>query len=234
MNKYDLITRYLYSHCVEKLWFKELRKVVAPNHSVLEIGSGSGRGLQNQDYPMCGKIVGVDLDPRVTVNPFLNEAFHMDVESFFKINTQRFDVIYSHMVAEHIEDGESFVKMQVDRLNDNGVILHSTVSKFYVSSILNLWVPNTVKNFLIKHLGSGRDSEDIFPAFYNLNDSNAIRRIAEKHNLQFKVIRQDEPPGYVRKSLTLMIFYWIVSTPLKMLLPALKPTFIFVLRKNNG
>ena len=199
---------------------------------VLEIGSGSGRDNQNVLYPSVKKIVGVDLDGRVLGNPFLDEAYNISAYQIQeKLQNTKFDIIYSQMVAEHIDNGEKFITAQLNALKDEGVLIHSTVSKYYWTSLIQSFVPENIKNWLIKVLGSGRDSEDVFPVHYKLNSKHQIEKICSKCNAKFKIIRQDEPPGYLRRSFILMIIYTLVHKPLQFVLPVIRPTLIFIVSK---
>ena len=201
---------------------------------VLEIGSGSGRDNQNVLYPSVKKIVGVDLDGRVLGNPFLDEAYNISAYQIQeKLPNTKFDIIYSQMVAEHIDNGEKFITAQLNVLKDEGVLIHSTVSKYYWTSLIQSFVPENIKNWLIKVLGSGRNSEDVFPVHYKLNSKHQIEKICSKCNAKFKIIRQDEPPGYLRRSFILMIIYTLVHKPLQFVLPVIRPTLVFIVSKKH-
>jgi len=231
-EKFDLVSRYLYPNVIKDLWFNVLEKHVAADSIVLEVGSGSGKGKQNINYPKAKRIIGIDLDQRVLENPYLDDAIcgsAYEIEHY--LSGQKVDVVYSHMVAEHIDDAEKFLVSQVNVLTEDGVILHSTVSKYFWVSLINNFVPEKVKNWLIKTLGSGRTSEDIFPALYQLNSEDQIKKLSEKYQLEYELIRQDEPPGYLRRSIILMVLYTLFNKPLQFLFPSLRQTFIFKLRK---
>ena len=227
-KKLELIRNIFYRNAVHKLWFEILSCEAKPAFEVLEIGSGSGKGNQNTDYPKVSKITGIDLDPRVLQNSYLDEAYQMSAYLLTeKMPSAKFDLIYSHMVAEHIDDGKRFLSVQMKLLKKNGKLLHSTVSRYYWTSLINDFVPVTLKNYLIATLGSGRAEEDIFPAFYKLNSEADIKEICNECGWKFEIIRQDEPPGYLRRSILLMLIYMIFHKPLQLVFPSLRPTFIF-------
>ena len=233
-SKLQLVRNLFYSKSRIDLWSKVLDDLTQPHFEVLEIGSGSGRGLQNQFYPQVSRIVGIDLDDRVLSNPYLDQALKIsayDLEENFTID--KFDIVYSHMVAEHIEDAQKFISSQLNCLNNRGVIIHSTVSKYYWTSMINDFVSVKIKNWLIKKLGSGREADDIFPAFYTLNSERQIRKVCDDLNVYYTIIRQDEPPGYLRGSLILMFLYTMLHKPLQFIFPALKPTFIFIISRET-
>ncbi len=234
-KKLDLITKIFFRKSTPKLWFKLVCENIERNSVVLEIGSGSGQGMQNQDYPKVKKIIGVDLDDRVLNNPYLDSALCIPAHDINKhLHEKNIDCIYSQMVMEHIDNTEHFIATQLNLLSPNGKIIHSTVSKYYWISMINNLVPETTKNWLIKNLGSGRNSEDIFPALYNLNSAQQLCELSKKLSFNYKIVRQDEPPGYLRRSIILMILYTIIHKPLQAIFPALRPTFIFIIWQKNS
>tara|TARA_B100001057_G_scaffold497756_1_gene602778 strand:+ start:15354 stop:16073 length:720 start_codon:yes stop_codon:yes gene_type:complete len=231
-EKLEFVRKVFWPKAKMNLWFELVEHFTQPQFGILEIGSGSGKGLQNQLYPNAANIYGLDLDERVLRNPHLNQAFNIsayDIKE--KFEDVKFDIIYSHMVAEHISDANRFISTQLDCLKDSGTLIHSTVSKYYWTSLLNYIFPVSLKNWLIRKLGSGREADDIFPAYYELNSEKQIRKVCKNLHAYHKVIRQDEPPGYLRRSLILMFIYTMIHKPLGIIFPALRPTFIFLVSK---
>jgi SAM-dependent methyltransferase len=228
----DRAWKYLYPKCTRHLWTYVLKDNATSDHTLLEVGSGSGVGNQNQLYPDVKKIIGIDLDERILANPHLSKAHHMSAyEISPEIIKDEADLIFSQMVAEHIDDPEAFIKAQLSVLKKDGVIVHSTVSKHYWASLINNSVPIPLKNWFIKHLGWGRGSEDVFPAHYKLNSERQIAALSKVFDLDYEVIRQDGPPGYFSRSFILILLYSIIHKPLQFCFPVMRPTFIFVLRR---
>jgi SAM-dependent methyltransferase len=231
-EKFEFIRRIFYAKQPQDAWFDELSKLCSEDFTILEIGSGSGVGKQNALYPKAKKIVGIDLDVRVLDNPNLDfarniSAYEIDVE----LADYKFDLIYSHMVAEHIDDSRRFLSSQLALLRPSGKILHSTVSKFYWTSLINDMVPERVKYWLIEHLGAGRKQQDVFPAHYRLNSKRQIKSLCDELNASYRIVRVDEAPGYLRRSLFLMLVYTAIHKPLQFLFPALRPSFVFIIEK---
>ena len=226
------VEKFFYRNFTHNIWCRIAFGDIKESSNVLEIGSGSGLGQQNALYPSCN-LVGIDLDERVLENPYLKRAFVGSAYSLTEfLEDEQFDVIYSHMVAEHIEFPEAFIAEQLKVLKPGGRLVHSTVSKWYWTSILNIFLPEKIKYWLVKNLGSGRTAQDIFPAFYQLNSAKQIKRVCENLSCSFEIIRQDQLPGYLRRSYLLMIIYLCIHKSLINIVPALKPTFIFVIKKN--
>ena len=230
--KLELIRKLFYSKEEKEGWFSELEKLCNEDSTILEIGSGSGIGKQNALYPKARQIVGIDLDERVLDNPNLDVARNISAYEVDKaLGDYQFDLIYSHMVAEHIDDDRRFLTSQLALLSPGGKMLHSTVSKYYWTSLINDFVPETFKYWLIEKLGSGRTEQDVFPTHYLLNSERQIRDLSRELGVDYRIIRHDEAPGYLRRSFILMILYTLIHKPLQFLFPALRAKFVFVIEK---
>lgn len=231
-EKLELIRRIFYPNQKKDAWFSALTEFCNEDSTVLEIGSGSGTGNQNVLYPKAGTIVGIDLDQRVLDNPNLDVARNISAyEIDEKLTEFQFDLIYSHMVAEHIDDAERFLTSQLSLLKPGGKILHSTVSKYYWTSLINGFVPEKLKYWLIENLGAGRKQEDVFPVHYKLNSKNQIEELCEDLDVKYQILREDEAPGYLRRSIFLMIVYTLVHKPLQFIMPALRAKFVFIIER---
>ena len=228
-QKLKLIQRTFYRRFDDDYWFRSLSEHVESSSRTLELGAGSGEGLQNQRSPkgMCAFAVGIDLDERVLRNPNYDETRLVSGYALGSEFDYRFDVIHSTMVAEHIDDPVRFVESQLAVLADGGVMIHHTVSKYYYSSLLNLVLSERTKNWLIAKLGSGREPEDVFPAHYRLNSARDLRRLAKHFGLRVRLTRVSAPPGYLRRSIGLMLVYVAVDKLLRALFPAITSNLIF-------
>jgi 2-polyprenyl-3-methyl-5-hydroxy-6-metoxy-1,4-benzoquinol methylase len=231
-QKLELIRRIFYAKQKEDAWFGVLTELCNEDSTILEIGSGSGTGNQNRLYPRARTIVGIDLDKRVLQNPNLDFAKNISAYAIDENLAEfQFDLIYSHMVAEHIDDAERFLASQLSLLKPGGKILHSTVSKYYWTSLINDFVPEKLKYWLIENLGAGRKQEDVFPVHYKLNSKNQIEKLCKDLDVNYQIFREDEAPGYLRRSIFLMLVYTLVHKPLQFLMPALRAKFFFIIEK---
>lgn len=232
-HKLRAIESIFYRGFDENAWFDSILRRVRPDSRVLDIGAGSGEGLQNHlsTRGRCAHSVGIDLDPRVMGNPYYDETRQMSAYDLAGSFDQKFDLIYSTMVAEHIDDADRFIEAQLSVLKPNGIMIHHTVSKYFYTSLLNHIVSEKTKNYLISRLGSGRSPEDIFPAHYLLNSAVDLKALARRHNLNLTVSRYSASPGYLRRSYVLMLLYVIADKPLSTVLPAIKPGLIFTMQR---
>ena len=227
------VSRVFYPDYDPDHWERRVERLVGERDRVLEIGAGSGEGHQYR-VMLAGRpggSLGIDLDPRVLDNPNFDETAVLSAYDLDAATHGTFDVVLSNYVAEHIDDPLRFLERQVALMNDGGRGVHHTVSRFYYASLVNVMVPEGVKHWLIRHLGSGRLSEDVFPAHYLLNDAGALRRLADATGCDIAVERYRVSPGYLRRSTVLMVLYSLVDIPLSALFPALKAGLVFTVTK---
>ena len=172
---------------------------VTEDSCVLEIGAGSGVGLQTQ-MPLKSRVklyAGVDIDPRVLENPMLHEAHVADAVSLpYDDNT--FDLVFHTMVAEHLDDPEASVRESLRVLKPGGLLMFHTVSYWYYASLVAAATPHWFHTLFVKHLGMGRIEEDVFPTVYRINTRRAINRIARNCGADMEIENIGVPTGLSR------------------------------------
>jgi ubiquinone/menaquinone biosynthesis C-methylase UbiE len=110
---------------------------------VLEIGAGSGTGLQTQ-MPLKSRVqlsAGVDVDPRVLDNPTLDEA-HVADAAELPCDDNTFDLVFHTMVAEHLKNPAACVRESMRVLKPGGLLMFHTVSFWYYISLIAAVTPH--------------------------------------------------------------------------------------------
>ncbi|MDO5978538.1 class I SAM-dependent methyltransferase [Flavivirga spongiicola] len=106
---------------------KTLKKVLSPNSTVLEIGSGPGSDwkILNESYNVLGSDNSTEfLNHLIAENPN-GEFLELDAKTLR--TDKKFDGIYSNKVMHHLRNNElaESIKRQHDILNPKGIICHS-------------------------------------------------------------------------------------------------------------
>jgi SAM-dependent methyltransferase len=209
-----------------------LDRNIEPSHSVLEIGAGSGRKHQNH-FAFRGRVaryVGVDPEPSVETNPYLDEGYRAKADSL-PFADSSFDLVFHHLVAEHLESPYS-ANCEIARvLKPGGTLLFLTPSRFYYACLAAQLTPHWFHELYVQRLGSGRTSDEVFPTFYRLNDDRAIASQLRKCGFACEIEHQFQPPGYLRFSRASFLAGVAFQKTLEKWFPSLRATIIVTARK---
>jgi len=182
-------------------WDDELlrRKILAhlqPSSAVLDLGAGAGILSQMNFRGLTASVCGVDLDPRVIGNPFLDEGRVADAGGI-PYENDRFDLVFSDNVLEHLEKPLEVFREVARVLSPGGVFLFKTPNKWhYVPAIARL-TPHGFHQYVNRL--RGRDEGDTFPTFYRANTKSDVSRLAGRCGLSIiSVERIEGRPEYLR------------------------------------
>lgn len=142
------------------------------------------------------RICGVDLDPRVVDNPFLDEG-RLANAGRIPYDDASFDVAFADNVMEHLENPAEVLSEILRVLKPGGVLLFKTPNKtHYVPTIARL-TPHRFHQFVNKL--RGRAETDTFPTLYRGNTVKDVRRLAEDTGFDVvKIDRIEGRPEYLR------------------------------------
>jgi SAM-dependent methyltransferase len=137
-------------------------------------------GLAKELVSRAGYVFGIDPDPNIKENPFINEAFHGIVEDC--TTPRRFDVITMRMVAEHIVDPDRAIAKIAELMKPGGKLLIYTPYKWAAMSVVASLIPFRWHHPL-KQLIWDAEARDTFPTAYKLNTRADLDRYASAHGL---------------------------------------------------
>jgi SAM-dependent methyltransferase len=199
-------------------WRELLQGNIPGSAEVLEVGPGpsGGRYLSS----MSLHLVGLDIDPEVKQNPWLDEVHVYDGQRF-PFPDNRFDVVVSSWVNEHIENPEVHCKEIHRVLIPGGKYIFRTPNLYHYTSIgayitphwFHVLVANRLRNF-------PPDCHDPYPTYYRLNTRQQIRSLLRKIGFTLEALEVKETyPVYGQASRVMfyafMIYERIVnSSPL--------------------
>src|SRR5260221_2031640 len=201
------------SDSVQRLWlryypvsrharFKEyLLRNISPTDHVLEIGAGSGTANQNH-FDLRGRVaryVGVDPDESVLQNPHLDEAYSCTADAL-PFPDESFDLAFHYYVAEHFEEPMACHREIARVLKPGGLLLFQTPSRHWYPMLAAQVTPQWVHEFYVRHFGSGRTENEVFPTRYRFNDEHAIREQLKDCGFNCELEYRSVAPGYLRFS----------------------------------
>lgn len=208
----ERLDRRFYPNCGDnwddRLFRDLILQYCKPSFHVLDIGAGAGIVPHMNFKGHAARICGVDPDPRVAENPYLDEGRVAMAESI-PYRSSSFELVFSDNVLEHLENPEK-VFSEIERvLKPGGILLVKTPNKRHYVPLIARLTPHAFHRFFNRL--RGRQSEDTFPTMYRANSPKEVRSLAAVAGLKVVDISLIESrPEYLRiSSLTyvLGIFY---------------------------
>src|SRR3954470_10728416 len=87
----------------DKLFRDRILTNVSATSSVLDVGAGAGIVCQMNFRGIVANVCGVDIDPRIINNRYLDESRVLDAAGI-TYEDNRFDVAFADNVLEHLEN----------------------------------------------------------------------------------------------------------------------------------
>lgn len=175
---------------------QEILQAIRPEHHVLDLGAGAGIVAQMNFKGRVAKICGVDPDPRVLSNPYLDEG-RVAMGEAIPYPGASFDVVIADNVLEHLERPEVVLKEVHRVLKPGGVFLAKTPNRLHYMPIIAQVTPHWFHRFIKSLMGISR--HDTFPTRYRINTPAAVRRYARLTDFDVDEIKLIEGrPEYLR------------------------------------
>jgi SAM-dependent methyltransferase len=205
---------------------------LGPDSRVLEIGAGSGEGLQTS-FPLRGTVaeyVGIDPDQRVLENPHLDRGVVAMAEDL-PFEDASFDVVFHTMVAEHLADPLAAAGEIARVLRPGGHLLFETVSRYHYPMLAAAVTPHRFHESYVRRFGSGRTSRDVFATRYRFNDRRTIESVLTRVGLEPEIRFHSMPPGYLRFSRLSFMVGVLHERTIERVLPATRSRILVVATK---
>ena len=180
--------------------FRYIRK----DSTILDLGAGAGI-IEQMNFRGSGRmVVGLDLDPRVKKNPYLDEAFVANGEQM-PFEAEAFDTVVSNNVLEHLANPTSVFAEVARVLRPGGRFIFKTPNSIHYMPLIARLSPQTLHVAVKKRLAI--DAADTFATYYRANSRSRIERLGQEAGLQVDEIHLIESrPEYTRIFCPLYLF----------------------------
>lgn len=155
-----------------------------PDTWMLDIGAGDGDDAYAARLrPHVLRLVGVDPDPGVAANPYLDERHQLTLERYVANDPPAFDVAVAVYVVEHVAEPDRFLHDVRACLRAGGSLFLLTPNLWhYFGLAARLSSAVHLEDSLLRLTRAGKpEIQHVahFPVRYRLNSVRALRRHAE-------------------------------------------------------
>lgn len=163
---------------------------------VLDAGAGAGIIRYMNFKDIAESVYGVDLDERVTNNPYLTKGIVADAGNL-PFEDNYFDIVFSDNVLEHLNNPNQVFKEIYRVLKPGGYFLFKTPNKYHYVPLISMCTPHRFHQFINKL--RGRDEQNTFPVHYRANSIKDIENLSDKAGFTECYVRTIEGrPEYLR------------------------------------
>lgn len=169
------------SHWDDTLFREKILRYLRPDMRLLDLGAGAGILPQMNFREHAREVIGIDMDPRVTSNPYLHRGIIGQGESI-PLDDESVDMVVSDNVLEHLAE-PVVVFSEIRRvLRPGGIFLAKTPNKWHYMPVMARITPMSFHRWF--NSLRGRASEDTFPTLYRANSRGDLQRIARSAGLE--------------------------------------------------
>ncbi len=192
----------------DNVFFRNVILEALPGDAVvLDLGAGAGIVEQTRFRGNVRRICGVDIDPRVLENPFLDEA-KVGVGEELPFDDELFDAVFSNNVLEHLEHPGRVFSEVVRVLKPGGLFLTKTPNRRHYVPLIASCTPHWFHQLVNKW--RGRNAEDTFPTCYLANSRRDMNKLADEAGLRIRSIQLMEArPEYLRMTPVTYVAGWL-------------------------
>jgi SAM-dependent methyltransferase len=183
-------------HWDDALLRAEVLRRITPATRMLDLGAGAGIVEQMDFRGHAARVCGVDPDPRVATNPYLDEG-RIGRGETIPWPANSFDFVVADNVLEHLVEPHPVFAEVARVLSPGGHFVIKTPNRRHYMPLIARATPHAFHRFVNRR--RGRASEDTFPTLYRANTPAALRRLARGAGLVLvQVALHESRPEYMR------------------------------------
>jgi SAM-dependent methyltransferase len=110
---------------------------------------------------------------------------------------QTFDIVFHHMVAEHLAKPTAVMRETARVLKPGGTLVFETPNRWHYAAIAAAMTPHWFHERYLPLVSANRDAADIFPTLYRCNSRRQITRALEAAGLDGRITFIRRPPNYL-------------------------------------
>ncbi|GGG94298.1 MAG TPA: hypothetical protein DF715_15660 [Oceanicaulis sp.] len=180
----------------DALFRERILAAMPESAEILDVGAGAGIVEMMNFKGIARHVCGVDLDPRVEQNPYLDEGRQADAGNI-PYPENRFDLVFADNVMEHLEHPEEVFREICRVLKPGGQLLFKTPNRNHYMPLIARATPHAFHQWVNRR--RGRAEEDTFPTRYRANSRAQIQRLAQATGFRVERIELVEGrPEYLR------------------------------------
>lgn len=182
----------------DRLFRERILAAMPDSAEILDVGAGAGIIEMMNFRGVARKVCGIDLDPRVTANPYLDEGRVADAGAI-PFEDSRFDLVSSDNVVEHLDDPGTVFAEIFRVLKPGGLFLFKTPNRFHYMPLIAQATPHGFHQWINRK--RGRAEADTFPTRYRANSARKVRQLAAATGFKLEHLELVEGrPEYMRLS----------------------------------
>ena len=139
------------------------------NINILDIGGGKFPLFSQEEIPEGWTYTVNDISSHELAQlPEGYHTLHADICGDLSTHHDQFDLMFSCMLAEHIEDAEAFYRNQIALLRPGGAAIHLHPTLYSIPFAINHILPHSLGKKIVETLKPDRKTKkSVFPAFYS-------------------------------------------------------------------